>query len=157
MYLTLNAPDLARPLYRAIAPHLTQPLERHWRLPSRRLNEVMPAEVWMRIEAMEREERRQKRQHALSPLELDAIRSLRTRQWFGLRDLFDRKSTKGVLVWNGYRGRRGLLVEAAQAHEIPVVYFERCAFPGFVQVDRDGVNAGGRTLNAGLYPDQAPD
>ena len=157
MYLTLNAPDLARPLYRAIAPHLSQPLERHWRLPSRRLSDAMPAEVWMRIEAVEHEERRQKRQHALSPVELDAVRSLRTRQWFGLLDLFERKSTKGVMVWNGYRGRRGLLVEAAQARDIPVVYFERCAFPGFVQVDRDGVNAGARNLNAGTYPNQDPD
>ncbi|MGB1161714.1 MAG: hypothetical protein ACPG40_10910 [Alphaproteobacteria bacterium] len=157
MYLTLNAPDLARPLYRAMAPHLSQPLERHWRLPSRRQAEPMPAEVWLRIEAMEIEERRQKRQHALSPLELEAIRSLRTRQWFGLLDLFKRKSVEAVLVWNGYRGRRGLLVEAAKYRDIPVVFFERCAYPGFVQVDRDGVNAGARHLNSGNWVDQNAD
>ena len=157
MYLTLNAPDLARHLYRAIAPHLSQPLERHWRLPSRRQAEAMPAEVWLRIEAMEIEERRQKRQHAFSQLELEAIRSLRTRQWFGLLDLFQRKSVEAVMVWNGYRGRRGLLVEAAKAQDIPVVFFERCAYPGFVQVDRDGVNAGARNLNSGVWIDQEPD
>ena len=57
MYLTLNAPDLARPLFRAIAPHLSEKLERHWRLPSKRTGGDLPAEVWLRIEAMEQDER----------------------------------------------------------------------------------------------------
>lgn len=157
MYLTLNAPDLARPLYRAMAPHLSQPLERHWRLPSRRQAQAMPAEVWSRIEAIETEERRQKRHHALSRLELDSIRALRTRQWFGLLDLFERKSVEAVMVWNGYRGRRGLLVEAAKSRDIPVVFFERCAYPGFVQAERDGVNAGARNLNSQAWMDQVAD
>ena len=158
MYMTLNAPDLVRPLYRAISPHLSQPLERHWRLPSLRQGGTsMPADVWMRIEAMEREERRQRRQQPLSSVEIESIRSLRTRQWFGLLALFERKSVSAVLVWNGYRGRRGLLVEAAKARDIPVVFLERCAFLGFVQVDRDGINAGSRTLNSKDYHQQEPD
>ena len=111
----------------------------------------------MGIEAMEGEERRQRRQQPLSPVELESIRSLRTRQWFGLLELFERKSVSGVMMWNGYRGRRGLMVEAAKAQGIPVVFLERCAYPGFVQVDLDGVNAGARGLNSGAYKDQQPD
>ena len=158
MYLTLNAPDLVRPLYRAIAPHLSQPLDRHWRLPSKRQQgDGLPDDVWARVEAMEIEERRQKRLQPLSEVERAAIKALRTRQWLGLLDLFERKGVQGVLVWNGYRGRRGLLTEAAEAHKIPVVHLERCAFPGFIQVDRNGVNAGSERLMSDDFRTQTPD
>ena len=66
MYLTLNAPDLARPLFRAIAPHLPAPLERHWRLPSLRGGPGLPEAVWNDVLALEGEERRQRRLHPLS-------------------------------------------------------------------------------------------
>ena len=67
MYLTLNAPDLARPLFRAIAPHLPVPLERRWRLPSQRGGQGLPEAVWNDVLALEGEERQQRHLHPLSP------------------------------------------------------------------------------------------
>ena len=157
MYLTLNAPDLVRPVYRALAPHLSQPLERHWRLPSKRTGDSLPDDVWLEIESIEIEERRQKRLQALSNVELEAIRALRSRQWFGLLALFERKGVQAVLVWNGYRGRRGLLAKAARHVGLPVVFFERCAFTGYLQVGLDGTNAGSRHLRSKDFENHTPD
>ena len=157
MYLTLNAPDLVRPVYRALAPHLSQPLERRWRLPSKRTGESLPSAVWAQIEAMETEERRQKRLHVLSALELEAIRALRSRQWFGLLEVFEQRDVQAVLLWNGYRGRRGLVAQAARHVGRPVVFFERCAFPGYLQVSLDGTNADSRHLNSDDYSNQPAD
>jgi len=157
MYLTLNAPDLARPLYRAIAPHLPAPLERRWRLPSRRGGTGLPEAVWRQVLSLEIEERRQRRLHPLSPVEQDAIRALRGRQWDGLLHLFEQRGISGVMVWNGYRGRRGLLTLAAQHAGLPVVQFERCAFPGFVQAGRGGTNAGASHLLGEAFASTAPD
>ena len=151
MYLTLNAPDLARPLFRALSTHLSIGLERRWRLPSRRGGAGLPEAVWERVLAMETEERRQRRLHPVSPLEQEAIHALRNRQWDGLLQLFDRRKVSGVLVWNGYRGRRGLLTLAAQHVGLPVVQFERCAFPGYLQAGLGGTNAGSAHLSGHAF------
>ena len=157
MYLTLNAPDLARPLFRAIAPHLPAPLERRWRLPSQRGGSGLPEAVWNDVLALEGEERRQRRLHPLSPVEQDAIRALRGRQWDGLLHLFEQRGISGVMVWNGYRGRRGLLTLAAQHAGLRVVQFERCAYPGFVQAGLGGTNAGAAHLLGEAFASTAPD
>ena len=157
MYLTLNAPDLARPLYRAIAPHLPTPLERRWRLPSRRGGPGLPKAVWSQVLSLEIEERRQRRLHPLSPVEQDAIRALRGRQWDGLLHLFEQRGISGVMVWNGYRGRRGLLTLAARHAGLPVVQFERCAFPDYLQAGLGGTNAGAPHLLGEDFAESVPD
>ena len=107
--------------------------------------------------ALEVEERRQRRLHPLSPVEQDAIRALRGRQWDGLLHLFEQRGISGVMVWNGYRGRRGLLTLAAQHAGLRVVQFERCAYPGFVQAGLGGTNAGAAHLLGEAFASTAPD
>ena len=53
MYLTLNAPDLARPLFRAIAPHLPAPLDAAGASSASGGGSGSPEAVWNDVQALE--------------------------------------------------------------------------------------------------------
>lgn len=46
-----------------------------------------------------------------------------------------------LFLWRGLLGRAGLAALAAKRANIPCIYFERGPLPGWVQIDRSGVNA----------------
>ncbi|RPE64866.1 capsular polysaccharide export protein [Pacificibacter maritimus] len=47
-----------------------------------------------------------------------------------------------VVVWNGIKGHRRVLAQAAMQRNVPIVYFEEAPLPGRVTVDFVGVNYG---------------
>lgn len=54
----------------------------------------------------------------------------------------DETDTDFLVIWNGIKGHRRLLADAAREKSIPVVYFEESPLPGRVSVDFEGVNYG---------------
>lgn len=46
-----------------------------------------------------------------------------------------------LFLWRGLLGRAGLASLAAQSAGLPCIYFERGPLPGWIQIDRMGVNA----------------
>ena len=72
--------------------------------------------------------------HRVLPLGYDRDKALR-KGW-------EHKKPDLVLVWNGLLGRRKRVSQTAQALDIPCLHFELAPFPGYLQADPVGVNAG---------------
>ncbi|SLN68385.1 Capsule polysaccharide biosynthesis protein [Aquimixticola soesokkakensis] len=55
---------------------------------------------------------------------------------------FARRPDAFVVIWNGIKGHRRVLADAATARGMPVIYFEEAPLPARVTIDFAGVNFG---------------
>ena len=68
------------------------------------------------------------------------IRSM-AMKYAALRAMLVRRQAEAAFVWNGERGRRHMLAQAARDLSIPTLIFEHAPIPGRLTIDPAGVNA----------------